>query len=733
MQTKLRSKVTLLFMTLGMLLAFAGVALADQINADGDIVAPNNQTTVNLGDVDPGQTLAPEVSFQLNCNSQQHANPGGTISLNYSAAGSTIPAGGSLNATNASILVPSTWPVDNTGSCTGVANVNDTGNSKVTITAPKSPGAKSFVVTYDIVAPTDANGSTGIQGTTTRSVTYNMNVRNKPPTISSIDGAGAVTEGDQEIYTINASDPDETTLSYSLSVVSGDATVVSGGNTSTPTVKFNSPGDVVLRASVSDGVNTAVTLDKTVSVASANTAPVVSVTGVNDPSYEIGSEPTPGCSVVDAEDTNATVDPVFDRSALSHGLGTVTVTCSYEDTGGLSDSDTVSYTIVDTGDPTASHQLSAAANGNGWHKADFTITLNGSDSGSGVKEIRYTINGGTEQTAAGDSKVLNIDTEGVKTISYYSVDWAGNDSTVGNVTVKLDKTAPQVAYKTGSATPAANAAGWNNTNVTVTFEANDPLSGMGATDADKTATNTATTSGEGTNVTVGSPAFTDRAGNTAAADTATSPDFKIDKTKPTVTVTGVTNGATYTTSNVPTPDCETKDQPLLSGVKTPASVNVTGGTGGFGTLTATCSGAVDNADNNQAAPVSVTYSVKAAFNGFLQPIDGHSVNTGKFGRTYPIKWQLRDSSGALISDSAAQLLVGMMTGGQKAVSCTSFDLSDSDALEEATTGNTALRYDATSDQFIYNYKAPTSGTCYVFAIRYADGLTTQQINFKFTK
>jgi hypothetical protein len=311
---------------------------------------------------------------------------------------------------------------------------------------------------------------------------------------------------------------------------------------------------------------------------------------------------------------------------------------------------------------------------------------------------------------------------------------AGNVAVaVNSADYKVDKTAPQVAYKTGSATPAANTAGWNNTNVTVTFEATDTLSGMGATDADKTATNTATTSGEGTSVSVGSPAFTDRAGNTADASTATSPDFKIDKSKPTVSVTGVTNGTTYTTGNVPTPGCDTQDQPNLSGVKTNASVNVTGGTGGFGTLTATCTGAVDNADNNQDGPVSVTYSVKATFNGFLQPIDGHSVNTGKFGRTYPIKWQLRDDAGNLISDSAAQLLVGTMTGGQKAVSCTSFDLSDSDALEEATTGNTALRYDATSDQFIYNYKAPTSGSCYVFAIRNADGVTTQQIDFKFTK
>jgi hypothetical protein len=215
----------------------------------------------------------------------------------------------------------------------------------------------------------------------------------------------------------------------------------------------------------------------------------------------------------------------------------------------------------------------------------------------------------------------------------------------------------------------------------------------------------------------------------AGNSTTRSVSAKIDLTDPNVSVTGVSQGGTYTTGDVPTPGCETTDG--LSGVNTDATVEVTGGNNGFGTLTATCSGAEDNAGNTNSA--SVTYGVSAAFNGFLQPIDGHSVNTGKWGRTYPIKWQLRDSSGALISDTTAQLLLSTMTGGQKAVSCGMFDLSDSDALETSTTGGTSLRYDATSDQFIYNYKAPSSGSCYVFAIRNADGLTTQQIDFQFTK
>jgi hypothetical protein len=84
-----------------------------------------------------------------------------------------------------------------------------------------------------------------------------------------------------------------------------------------------------------------------------------------------------------------------------------------------------------------------------------------------------------------------------------------------------------------------------------------------------------------------------------------------------------------------------------------------------------------------------------------------------------------------ISDTAAQNLVASMSGVAKKADCSAF--STSDDLEEYTAGNTALRYDATSDQFIYNYKAPSTTGCYTFAIKYADGVHVKQANFNFTK
>jgi hypothetical protein len=104
---------------------------------------------------------------------------------------------------------------------------------------------------------------------------------------------------------------------------------------------------------------------------------------------------------------------------------------------------------------------------------------------------------------------------------------------------------------------------------------------------------------------------------------------------------------------------------------------------------------------------------------------------GKVGRTYPIKWQLKDATGALISDAAAQALVSSMSGVAQKANCATF--AGSDALEEYTAGNTVLRYDATSDQFIYNYKAPSSPVCQAFVVSKADGVNSKQANFNFTK
>jgi hypothetical protein len=160
-----------------------------------------------------------------------------------------------------------------------------------------------------------------------------------------------------------------------------------------------------------------------------------------------------------------------------------------------------------------------------------------------------------------------------------------------------------------------NGNGWiNSSPVSASISASDG-SGSGVQQirywVDNGSVSSTTTSPASTNVsgegqhTVGARAI-DNAGNISALISAA---VNVDLTPPVVTVTGVSNGATYAYNSVPTAGCQTTD--ALSGVATPATVNVTGDNGeGYGNFMATCSGATDNAGNT-AQPVSDSYTVQA--------------------------------------------------------------------------------------------------------------------------
>jgi Tol biopolymer transport system component len=114
-----------------------------------------------------------------------------------------------------------------------------------------------------------------------------------------------------------------------------------------------------------------------------------------------------------------------------------------------------------------------------------------------------------------------------------------------------------------------------------------------------------------------------------------------------------------------------------------------------------------------------------AFSGFLAPVDNPDVvNTGKAGRTYPIKWQLNDLAGNYVSELAAVESVKY-----KSVTCGLFTGDPSDTLETTTTGETSLRYDASSNQFIYNWKTPAAPGCYELFLTLQDG-SARSANFK---
>jgi hypothetical protein len=372
---------------------------------------------------------------------------------------------------------------------------------------------------------------------------------------------------------------------------------------------------------------------------------------------------------------------------------------------------------ADTTAPTTTISLSPASpNGqNGWYTRPLTISIAATDpDDTGGIQTRCVLDPASIPGSFADLPAppcaylgtgTSISQDGTHTVYAASEDPAGNiEAPVRSASFKLDQTAPTITASATTADGSAYAAGtWTNQTVTAHFTCADALSGVASCPADQVL------STDGVTPAAGGTA-TDNAGNQASASFG---PIQVDKTPPVVSVTGVSDGASYTVGSAPTTGCTTTD--ALSGVATSAVLQVSGGTAnGVGTFTATCAGAKDNADNSASA--SATYTVGYAFSGYLAPVNNApTVNTGKAGRTYPLKFQLTDASGGFISSLSAVASVSY-----KATSCGAFTGDPSDALEVSATGGTSLRYDSTANQYVYNWATPGAG-CYTLFLALDSG------------
>lgn len=299
--------------------------------------------------------------------------------------------------------------------------------------------------------------------------------------------------------------------------------VGSGSATVSATVVTNTTGGTFNLAPATFTVNVA-------APAPSNTAPRLSISEVTaGASYPKGSVPTAMCNVTDAEDGNSSFAATL--SALSGddaatGIGSQTASCSYTDKGGLKAASSVPYNIIDDTAPGISYTLDAAeADGlNGWYKSAVTLKwiVAEGDSFSTLDKI-----GCVDVTVTLDQ--LPAD---------YSCSASSSGGSAGTVTVpiKKDGTAPTVSY--ADATGAAGNDNWYTSDVLARFIAADGTSGLA------TSSQEVSSSGEGVDVRVLSPAFTDNAGNTVP-DGTISQSFKIDKTAPSVTYDAATGTAGF--------------------------------------------------------------------------------------------------------------------------------------------------------------------------------------------
>ncbi|MDR7485714.1 MAG: Ig-like domain-containing protein, partial [Armatimonadota bacterium] len=117
---------------------------------------------------------------------------------------------------------------------------------------------------------------------------------------------------------------------------------------------------------------------------------------------------------------------------------------------------------IDKTPPVLSASRSPEPNHNGWNNTDVTVAFTCTDALAGVAQLSpeapQVLGEGAGQAATGTC-----------------TDVAGNTTTAAVTDVNVDKTAPTIAAQRD---PAPNAAGWNNTGVTVTFACEDALSGF---------------------------------------------------------------------------------------------------------------------------------------------------------------------------------------------------------------------------------------------------------------
>jgi hypothetical protein len=135
-----------------------------------------------------------------------------------------------------------------------------------------------------------------------------------------------------------------------------------------------------------------------------------------------------------------------------------------------------------------------------------------------------------------------------------------------------------------------------------------------------------------------------------------------------------------------------------------------------GTTTVNCS-ATDTRNNTSNGSFTVT--VNYAWTGFYQPIDKDVPNKAKAGSVVPVKFSLGGDQGLNIFYTGDPAKVYPRVAGANGCTGTVGDLVE----EYAPANASGLKYDATANQYIYNWKTQSNyaGKCLQLEVKLADG------------
>ncbi len=404
------------------------------------------------------------------------------------------------------------------------------------------------------------------------------------------------------------------------------------------------------------------------------------------------SDVTVSWLVVDTESA-VTSSSGCDAVTLSTETTGQTLTCAATSAGGTT-STSVTIKLDKTGPSATLAVTGGTAGQNDWYTSDVTVSTSGSD----------TIGGPVTCTA---DQYQTTETAGQEFNGSCTND-AGLSTAAAPLTVKLDTTGPSAALAVTAGSLGTN--GWYTSDVTVSTSGSDTIGGPVTCTADQY--QTTETAGQ---------EFNGSCTNDAGLSTAAAPlTVKLDTTAPGVSWSGgPADTQRYYFGFVPSaPTCSATDE--LSG---PQDCSVSGYSTAVGSHTMTAT-AHDNAGNT--ATGTRTYGVDAwTVRGFYQPVDmSGALNIVKAGSTVPLKFEVFAGSTELTDPS----VVDTFKWGE--VSCTDFSAAVQDDIEQYTSGQTVLRYDATGGQFIQNWQTPKkAGLCYKVTLT-TDDATSISANFR---
>jgi hypothetical protein len=733
MRTKLRSKISLLFLTIAVLLAIPAIALADNTVADGDDTVAFNDSNMAMGSVCSGvessKTAPVKITRTGNATATNTFANGATVTVTASVTGAGLSA---EMASPNTITLPSNW------TSVGNGTLSDSVSSTVKVNSSVA-GAGSGTVTYSATG-LNSSGAT-ITRTDTMNVTWTTaNCDTSAPVISKVVTG---TQGSNGWYTSNVgvdwtvSDPQS-----AISAQSGcnDFSVTSDQNATTYTCTATSAG-----GSSSDSV--------TIKRDATQPTNIQFVGGPNaDGSYTFGNVPNePTCT---ADDATSTMDTCV-VSGYSSAMGDHTLTATATDKAGNKSTATRTYTVnkaeptiswdapaaIDYGTALGNNQLNATANvpgtfaytpeagsvlNAGTHTLSVQFTPNDTTNYNSVsKTVSLTVNkadatidvNGYTGTYDGNAHGATGTAEGVDGADLSNLLNLGASFTNapggtanwtfdGNTNYNSDSGTAAIVINKADATIDVN--GYTGTYDGNAHGATGTATGVGGADLNSLLN----LGGSFTNAPGGTASWT-FAGNGNYNSTNGSAQIVINKATATVQLSGLgpyiydgtPKAATATTSN-------------------PAGLNVTITYNGSTTAPTNVGtyNVVATIDNpNYQGQATGTLVIKPwTLNGFYQPIDmGDVLNTVKNGSTVPVKFELFSGTTELTSTTAVSSI------SARQVPCNTFAGDPMDEIEYlAPTGGTSLRYDATAGQFIYNWTTPKkANSCYNLTMTATDGST----------